>query len=115
MGPQSAQTVDSMAETETYSFDLREVTIALIKQQDIHEGVWILGFEFGLGAGYFGLTKEDSRPSALIQPLKLQLTRQSDATKDISIAINAGEVNPPVSDKATPRRHKGAARRESSA
>ena len=47
-----------MAEVDTYGFDLREVTTALIKQQGIHEGLWMLAFEFSLGLASLGLLKK---------------------------------------------------------
>jgi hypothetical protein len=37
-----------------YNFELREATIALLKQQGIHEGRWLLSFEFQFGAGMMG-------------------------------------------------------------
>ena len=39
-----------MAEVKTYVFDYKEVAEALIKQQGIHEGLWGVYMEFGIGA-----------------------------------------------------------------
>jgi hypothetical protein len=62
-----------MAETTQYTFDLKEATVALIKEQGIHEGLWILGFEIALGAGQFGPTPAEAKPGAFMQINKLQL------------------------------------------
>jgi hypothetical protein len=67
-----------MAEASTYSFDLNEVTTALIKHQGIHDGLWILAVEFNFGAALVGQTKEAMRPSAVVQVNKLQLVRQTE-------------------------------------
>lgn len=96
-----------MAEPSTYTFDLNEVTVALIKQHGLHEGVWILGFEFGFGAAIVGATKEEARPSALVQINKLQLVRQIGTGEGQPRGVDAGEVNPVVtSSKATQRPRK---------
>ena len=39
-----------MAEITTISFNFKEVIEALIKKDDLNEGIWQLTFEFGLGA-----------------------------------------------------------------
>ena len=39
-----------MAEARNYIFDHREVAELLIKQQDIHTGLWTVYFEFGFTA-----------------------------------------------------------------
>jgi hypothetical protein len=83
-----------MAEVDTYGFDLKEVTTALIKQQGIHEGLWMMSFEFNLGAGMAGSTKEEVRPVAFVQINKISLVRQKEIPSGHNLAINAAEVNP---------------------
>ena len=82
-----------MAEVDTYGFDLREVTTALIKQQGIHEGLWMLAFDFNLGAGMAGVTKEEVRPMAFVQINKMSLVRQNEIASGHNLVINAAEVN----------------------
>jgi hypothetical protein len=83
-----------MAETTQYTFDLKEATVALIKEQGIHEGLWILGFEIALGAGQFGPTPAEAKPGAFMQINKLQLLRQ---TAEAANTVDAAAVNPPPS------------------
>lgn len=83
-----------MAEVTSFSFDLREVTIALIKQQGLHEGKWTLGVEFGLAAAVLGPTPDESRPSAIVQVQKLQLTRPQSGLPEFPFVVDAAVVNP---------------------
>ena len=39
-----------MAETNLVTFSYKEVVEALIKKQDLHDGIWALYIEFGIGA-----------------------------------------------------------------
>lgn len=87
-----------MAEADTYSFDLNEVTIALIKQQRLHEGFWALAFEFNFGAALFGQTPQDAKPGAMLTINKLQLVRKRDNSEPPHLAVDAAEVNPPIAD-----------------
>jgi hypothetical protein len=89
---------DAMAEVDTYGFDLREVTTALIKQQGIHEGLWMLAFEFSLGAGLSGPTKEEVRPLAFVQINKISLVRQNEISGSHNLVMNAAEINPAPSE-----------------
>jgi hypothetical protein len=63
-----------MAEPTQFSFDLMELTTALIKQQGLHEGTWLAGFDFGFGAGMIGPTPDDARPAAFVQVLQFGQT-----------------------------------------
>jgi hypothetical protein len=83
-----------MATPSQYVFDLKEAATALIKEQGIHEGVWVLGFEFTLGAGLFGTTPADMRPGAFAHIVKLQLTRHAEGGPEVPFAVDAAIVNP---------------------
>jgi hypothetical protein len=89
-----------MAEVETFGFDLKEVAAALIKQQGIHDGLWIIAFEFNLGAGLVGASKEDVRPSAFVQINKISLVRQNEILGAPNLIVNAAEINPAQSNTA---------------
>jgi hypothetical protein len=84
-----------MAEPTQYTFDLKEVTVALLKEQGIHEGLWTLSFEIVLGAGQFGPTQAEAKPGAIMQINKLQLLRQAGGTPEIANVVDAAIVNPP--------------------
>jgi len=95
-----------MAEPTQYTFDLKEVAAALIKQQGLHEGVWMVAFEFNLGAGMISTAPGEMRPGALIQVNKIQLTRQGDLSSIPHLAVDAVDVNPPPSEAKPSRERK---------
>jgi hypothetical protein len=91
-----------MAEVTQFTFDLRELTTALIKQQGLHEGLWLIAFEFGMGAGIIGPTPEDARPTGFFQVVKVQLVKQTQIpVPHPQLTVNAAEVNPAPATRAT--------------
>jgi hypothetical protein len=64
-----------MAEPTQYTFALKEVAECLIRAQGIKDGVWLLSFELGFGAGVFGQTEAQARPGALVQIDSVQLVK----------------------------------------
>jgi hypothetical protein len=84
-----------MAEPTQFSFDLKEAATALIKQQGLHEGHWMLALEFSLGAGIIGATPENVTPGAIVQVQKLQLIRQNALPPPHPhLTVDAAQVNP---------------------
>jgi hypothetical protein len=83
-----------MAEPTQFSFSLYEATVALIKEQGLHEGLWLLGFEFGHAAGMVGNSPEDAKPTAFVQINNLQLVRQNEAAPPTPLVVDAANVNP---------------------
>lgn len=79
--------------TQQVSYDLRELAIALIKDKQIHEGKWTVGFEFTLGAAILGPTPEEVLPSAVAQIVKALLTPASPSLP-VHLVVDAAEVNP---------------------
>lgn len=73
MWPRNSEWGSFVAEATQYRFDLKEVITALIKQQGLKTGKWVLAVEFGLGAGVTGPSPAESVPSAIIQIKSLQL------------------------------------------
>ncbi len=80
-----------MAETKQITFSHSEVVEALIRQQDLHEGLWALYLEFGLQGMNAGPSTSELVPAALIAILKIGLQRVSEAS---NLAVDAAEVNP---------------------
>jgi hypothetical protein len=64
--------------TSPVTFELREAAEALLKQKGITSGRWTLNFELQLGAGLFGMTPDDVKPSAFVQINRLQLVEVAD-------------------------------------
>jgi len=86
-----------MAEATTYHFSHQEVVEALIKQQDLHDGIWSLIVEFGLGSANTGPGPQDLNPTAIVPVLKMGLVKSKELT---NLAVDASVVNP--AKKASP-------------
>ena len=80
-----------MAEATTYQFSHQEVVEALIKQQDLHHGIWSLTVEFGLGVANTGPGPSDLNPTAIIPLVKMGLVKSKELT---NLAVDASVVNP---------------------
>lgn len=83
-----------MADASQYSFNLKEVTTALVKQQNLREGRWFVAFEFNLSAGNAGPGPNDLRPSAIVSINGMLLVRVRDGEPDLPFQVDAAQVNP---------------------
>lgn len=83
-----------MAEPTQYAFELQETAIALVKQQNITDGLWMIAFEFGLATGIFGATNSDAKPGSMIQINKVLLVRVPEGQEHPSFVVDAAAVNP---------------------
>lgn len=90
-----------MAEAESYGFTHRELVEILVKEQDIHEGIWGLSLEFGLRAANLGGGPEDLAPTAMVGILKIGIRIFKEES---AIAIDAAKVNPSKPSKRSPRK-----------
>src|SRR5271166_6655403 len=90
-----------MATPIQYGFDLAELAKALIKEQGIHEGRWMVAFEFNFGGGLFGMSPSDVAPGGFIQIKRVILTQPGDPAPPAHLILDAAEVNP-----RTPRTEK---------
>jgi hypothetical protein len=89
-----------MAEPTQYAFRHKEVVEALIKQQGLHEGIWLLTVKFGLAATNAGESEETLNPTALVPVLEIGLKA---AEKEASLAVDAAKVNPRRPVQKSPR------------
>jgi len=81
-----------MPETKQIAFSHREVAEALIRYNDLHEGLWGIYIEFGLGAANVGPEQGgDVFPTALVPVKKIGLQRFEEPS---NLAVDAAEVNP---------------------
>lgn len=82
-----------MAEIVQYTFSFKEVVEALVKKQGLHEGLWSLRVEFGLGAANFNAAEgsKEITPAAIVPVVKLGIYR---GTEDNSLTVDASEINP---------------------
>ena len=80
-----------MAETNPVTFSYKEVVEALLKKQDIHEGLWALYIEFGIGAVNAGPSSDQLSPSAIVPVGKIGIQRTTEIN---NLSVDAAEVNP---------------------
>jgi len=84
-----------MADPTQFDFDLQELTIALIKHQGLHDGVWMTGFEFGFGATNIGPSPNEIKPAAFVQVNKVILVRPpAEIPEGANLLVDAAKVNP---------------------
>lgn len=86
-----------MAEELLIAFTHKEVAEALVIRHGLHEGIWGVYLEFGIGAGNFVTGPEDMVPSAIVPVLKIGLQRFPELN---SLSIDASKVNPGEEVKA---------------
>lgn len=81
-----------MAEVSQYIFSHRELAEALIRKQDLHEGIWAVVFQFALaGANVPAAPGGDIVPSVIIPILHVGLQKTD---TESPIAVDATKVNP---------------------
>ena len=89
-----------MPEIANIVFSYKEVVTALIKAQDIHEGLWSLFVRFGLNAANVGGNENELRPCAIIPVLEIGLQK---GEKDNNVTVDAAKVNPPPPQISIPK------------
>lgn len=95
-----------MPEIQQFNFSLKEIAEILIRQQDLHEGLWGIYVEFGFGATNINTTPEPGSnmlPAAIVSVSKLGLQRFPEPS---NLTVDAAEVNPlPSSRTSASRKH----------
>jgi hypothetical protein len=80
-----------MPEPDRISFSHKEVATALLKAQNIHEGIWGLYVRFGIRATNVGASDDDLQPSAIVPIVSIGLQRFD---KVNNLSVDASEANP---------------------
>jgi hypothetical protein len=80
-----------MAEVNQYIFPYKEVVEALIKKQNLHEGIWRIYVEFGIAGANAGPSEDQLLPTAIVPINKLGLAR---VQKEDVLSVDAAKVNP---------------------
>lgn len=81
-----------MAEPTQYSFDLREVTEALIRKQGIKEGQWVATFEFNFAAANLGPNPDDVKPGAFVRIIRIHLSQPTPNEPALPWTVDAGKL-----------------------
>jgi len=80
-----------MPEPRQITFTYKEVAEALVKKQDLTEGIWGLYLRFGIQAANIGPTPDSVHPAAIIPVLEIGLQKMDEGS---NIAVDAAQVNP---------------------
>ena len=88
-----------MPETKSLTFTYKEVVEALIRYNDLHEGLWGLSIEFALAAANIAPEPGgDLLPTAIIPVKKIGLTRSNEPN---NLTVDASEANPAKKTKSS--------------
>lgn len=93
-----------MAEPTQIVFSYKEVAEALLKTQNIHEGIWGIFIKFGISAANVGPTPDSLAPAAIVPVLQIGLQKFE---QENNLSIDAALVNPKplLPDDPRLRRH----------
>ncbi len=81
-----------MPEIQSFTFSLREIAEILIKEQNLHEGLWGIYVEFGFGAANVPAIAEGNLvPAAIAAVQKIGVQRFEESS---SLTVDAAKVNP---------------------
>jgi hypothetical protein len=80
-----------MPEPTQLKFTHKEVATALIKAQDLHDGIWGLYINFGIRGMNVGAGEDDLQPTALVPVLNIGLQQ---FPKVNNLSVDAADVNP---------------------
>jgi len=85
-----------MAEPTQIVFSHTEVVQALLKQQQIHEGIWGIYIKFGIKAANVGMSPSDLLPAAIVPVIEIGLQKFDEEN---NLAVDAAKVNPAASSR----------------
>lgn len=88
-----------MAEPTQILFSHKEVVEALLRKQNIHDGIWGIYIKFGIQGANVGSSSGDLQPAAIVTVLQIGL-QKFDAENNIS--VDAARVNPKDNTSAGP-------------
>ncbi len=83
-----------MPEIQNITFTHREIAEALVKKQNIHEGIWGIYIEFGIAAANINQGSDDILnfvPAAIVPVLKIGIQQFPSPS---NLTVDAAIVNP---------------------
>lgn len=81
-----------MPETRQITFTYEELAEILVKQQGIHEGLWGVYFELGIGGGNVPSPDGNFVPAAVVPLQRMGIQKFDEETKGLT--VDAAVVNP---------------------
>jgi hypothetical protein len=80
-----------MAHATQVIFSFKELAEVLVKQQDIHEGLWGIYLKFGIAAGNAPGPNGDLLPTAVVPVMEIGIQKFDEAN---SLTVDASAINP---------------------
>jgi len=82
-----------MSEANNYVFNHREIAEVLVKQQNLHEGLWGVYIEFGIAAANINQAPGEGSllPAAIVPVMKIGIQR---FPNENNLTVDAAKVNP---------------------
>lgn len=82
-----------MAEIKNISYTIKELLVLLLKDQEIHEGDWVLGASFSFTGMNIAQLKDgtDASPASVAAIKGIHIER---VPEPLPFSVNAAEVNP---------------------
>lgn len=89
--------------SDQFIFSHRELIEALIKQSNIHDGLWALSINFNVGIGLYGPAPDQVYPGGTITVQQIGITRHvgPPPAGPGQITVDASKVNPKRGAKAS--------------
>jgi hypothetical protein len=81
-----------MPETRQVTFTYQELAEILVKQQDIHEGLWGVYFELGIGGGNVSTPDGNFVPAAVVPMQRVGIQKVDEEIQGLT--VDAAVVNP---------------------
>ena len=85
-----------MPEVAEYKFTQKELAEILVKQQELHQGIWAVSYNLVLGATNLGPNLIDVVPAAIVQIMNVGLKKVDSVS---AVSVDAAVVNPAPSKK----------------
>lgn len=85
-----------MAETTQILYSHKEITTLLIKEKNLHEGLYDIALEFQIMVGSVGPTPETIMPGAVLGVSRIGITKVLQTGIN---TVDAAKVNPPPPSK----------------
>jgi hypothetical protein len=86
-----------MAEATQIVFTYKEVAEALLKTQQIHDGIWGIYIRFGIQGANIGPTPADLQPAVIVPVMQIGLQKFD---QENNLAVDAAKVNPASAEPA---------------
>jgi hypothetical protein len=83
-----------MADPIQYSFTYGEIARLMFESEGIHEGKWVVGFEFNVTVAPVGLNPTEAFPGAIITANKFVLTAVGETPTPPNLTFDAAALNP---------------------